>query len=309
MSASPPSTVGAIRAAEVAPPPPVGVCVVRMRWRTHGMKWQFYLCILATIASVFALSLAIPSVLAWVRSMGGGRTEILLATIGTVFVVMAGVIWLWNRYRIWFYSQLVRSLPPDSPAAAFYRGLQIQRRVGGMFTRSARTAWLAQTTERGHVTWLDERLQQWFDGVPRTQNPLEPERIGSFFAQFEVGFGVMACFVAAFNLFAGSWATAAIWGCVGVAMFARLVHQRALFEPVVAGQGWIQRGRIRWTVADSSLIVRMRARNAVVLTFIGPQGTLRLNVSTKKSQGTALRDFWARWTHPHPRPDQQAFDA
>jgi hypothetical protein len=280
-----------------------------MRWRTHGKKWQFYLCILASIGSVFALTLAIPSVLAWVRSIGGGRTEILLATVGTVFIIMSGFIWLWNRYRIWFYRQVVRDLPPGSPGAAYYRGLHLQRRVGGMFMKSARAEWLKQTTECGHVTWLDERLQPWFDGVPRTQNALEPERIGSFFAQFEVGFSVMACLFGALNLFSGSWVAAAFWGCIGLAMLARLMNQRALFEPVVAGQGWIQRGRIRWTASDSSLIVRMRARNAVVLTFIGAQGTLRLNLSTKKSQGTALRDFWARWTHPHPRPDQQAFDA
>ncbi|MBL9140592.1 MAG: hypothetical protein JNK53_01885 [Phycisphaerae bacterium] len=226
-----------------------------------------------------------------------------------MFIFAAAIVWMWSRYTRGFYAGVVASLPMDSPAACFYRAQQIHVRVGGLFRRKARLEWLEQTRASGHVTWVDQRLDSWLANVHRTSNPLEPEPIGTFFAQFEAGFLAMACVMGTLQLFARSWITAGFWFGAAAIMLVRLVKRRALFEPVVAGQGWIQHGTMRWTVADSAAIIRGRPRRQVKVTVIGPQGALRLTLGASAKNSTALREFWARWSHPVPRLDQETYGA
>lgn len=140
---------------------------------------------------------------------------------------------------------------------------------------------------------------------PIIEHPVEPERIGGALVQPEmrmvlIGSGVVAIMAFEFR----GWLLLVFAVAVGSA-FLRLLWRRALFTPVVAGQGWVEHGRARWTVADSVLVVTGQGTPDIRL--VGPQGVLRLRLSMKPEADGQFATLWTRWMHPHPKPDQRAF--
>ena len=58
--------------------------------------------------------------------------------------------------------------------------------------------------------------------------------------------------MAAYFAWSGGVRSPFLWlfGFFAVATLVRLIRRRAVFAPVIAGQGWIEHGSARWTVND-----------------------------------------------------------
>lgn len=196
-----------------------------------------------------------------------------------------------------------------APQAAYLRARAVHQQFRP-FRPSARAALaLREARSTGVVTWVDERLASWFAGAPRTSQPLEPESVGTFMSTFDSSFGTIALVIGGMQMLGRNWLVGIVWTSVGVAFGVRLLLRGGLFEPVVAGQGWVQHGRARWTVEDSSLVITRQSWRTARLSLTGPAGSLRLTLSTREAQAGPLREFWQRWCHPHPRIAQEAFEA
>lgn len=150
---------------------------------------------------------------------------------------------------------------------------------------------------------LEERARRY----DVTDRPVEPERMGG-----PMGPAATAS-VAVFALLSGAmfWiggartSLAYVFAGLAIAALVRLVRRRALFAPVVAGQGWVEHGSARWTVEDSVIFVTgwSNARVRVV----GPAGVLTMTLPT--GRGKELEALWTRWMHPAPDLRQRAFEA
>lgn len=150
---------------------------------------------------------------------------------------------------------------------------------------------------------LEERVRRY----DVTDRPVEPERVGG-----PMGSAATAS-IAVFALLSGAmfWIGGPrtpigyIFGAIAITALFRLLRRRALFAPVVAGQGWIEHGSARWTVEDS-VILATGWSNAKVR-VVGPAGVLTVTLAT--GRGKEFEALWTRWMHPAPDLQQRAFDA
>lgn len=150
---------------------------------------------------------------------------------------------------------------------------------------------------------LEERVQRY----DITDRPVEPERMagaagtGSFVLAtvFAVVAAYQFWFVGARSILPYVFAGAVIMTVV------RLMRRRALFAPIVSGQGWVEHGSARWTTEDS--VIYVTGRSSAHVRVVGPPGVLTMSLAT--GRGKDFEALWTRWMHPAPDLRQRAFDA
>lgn len=228
--------------------------------------------------------------------------------IATMLVIGSAVHFIWRAYQRWEARQMLAGTEPGAPQVALYQAMMKSSLRNGILRFRSRDEWIATARSTGITTWVEKRLESVVRVMERPESPMEPERLGTYWGSLESRFGTVAVALSAFHLLRGNMVAGGVWALVALINLWRLVARGALFEPVVVGQGWVQHGKARWTVDDSVAYLRLRGGN-VQVTFEGPSGMLRTNLPVKPGKTAALVTFWERWTHPHPRLDQTAFDA
>ncbi len=103
----------------------------------------------------------------------------------------------------------------------------------------------------------------------------------------------------------GDWVMAAILGVAAAMVGSQLlkgwgIHVSRANAPVM-GMGVLSdhKGR-RWTVRDSTVYL-YPYQSSIIASIIGPDGYHAMQFHGLDDP--ALRMFWQRWMHPHPRPD------
>jgi len=289
---------------------PPGVRTLRFgKFGRAGMSW-LVLGILATV--VVAAALAIGLITAG-RALRGIPSPWLIGA--TTLLSMLGMLMIAAIWKVVTPLRLRRQLAaarrenPESAELAWLETQQVGAHYSFFMSRGKRTAWVGQAHRHGVQVFMDERVRDWFAQADRTGEMLEPETAASFMAQHEASFGMVAAVMGTMQLVGRNWAPATVWLLIGVFLLARLLVQGRLFEPIVAGQGWLQNGRLRLSSRDTVVTIRKQFSRGVSLTFTSPDGLLRLQLSTQPGKDQALRDLWARWTHPNPQHAQSAYDA
>jgi hypothetical protein len=200
------------------------------------------------------------------------------------------------------------TIPASEPARGFMVAeLQESGPPRDNWTKAKTQRWIRKVRSgsdtRAYLSpWIADRAAKF----ERTDRPLEPEQIDSGMASGGRRLVIYAiiCGFAVWR-FGASSPIVFGFGIGATLLLIRLIRRRALFTPVMVGQGWIQHGVARWTVEDSVLFADGWPNSRVRV--IGPHGVLTMNVNTKRGQN--LECLWMRWMHPHPNLTQQAFDA
>lgn len=297
---------------------PRPVIVPRWRWRVwvHPSTWIRALLTAVLIAGAM---------------IAGGTIVLLIATL------LEDRMRASNPGGYWAVVVLVGGAAVVAVAlAARELSRRLGRRAAAVFAHSiprlepARSFMLAELSEGGppKQDWGTWRSRRWVEQVrdgsdarafvghalaervtryDRTDRPVEPERIGGAmgvrsFSNMVIG----AVFTASFAWLGGPTSIAAIIAAaITVGSAIQAIRRRSLFAPVIAGQGWVQHGSVRWTVEDSILVASglVNARVAIA----GPQGVLELRL--RSARQADLEQLWMRWMHPLPNLAQQAFDA
>lgn len=195
----------------------------------------------------------------------------------------------------------------DMPANARERAWVMTYELGLGLTRKSRLEWVNVARSTGVNTWVLGKYPDSVLKLPRTDQSVEPERIATLGQHPEMFVGIAGLAAGAFSIMTTKQPMpGAIWLAMGAVMVGRTVLRGALFTPFVAGQGWIQHGKARWTVSDS-VVSASTGRNSVRIEIVGPAGRTRVQYSTKPGKNQQLVDFWQRWTHPVPLLTQEAF--
>jgi hypothetical protein len=297
---------------------PACVTVPRWRWRVwvHPASWMlgiFTVVVLGILAAVvvgacFAVSLiAAPN-----ASISQWSTVQQVTIIVTDLAIAAGGIGLAalliRRAAAMAARTFEATIPASEPARGFMVAeLQESGPPRDNWTKAKTQRWIRKVRSgsdtRAYLSpWIADRAAKF----ERTDRPLEPEQIDSGMASGGRRLVIYAiiCGFAVWRF--GAFSPIVIgFGIGATLLLIRLIRRRALFTPVMVGQGWIQHGVARWTVEDSVLFADGWPNSRVRV--IGPHGVLTMNVNTKRGQN--LECLWMRWMHPHPNLTQQAFDA
>jgi hypothetical protein len=289
---------------------PEGVRTLRFsRFRGVGAGWL----VLGIVATV-VVSVALAGGLVYAGRELRGAPAPWLITV-TVLISLIGMSLIAATWKIVTPLRVRRQLVaaqrwhPESTELAWLEAQRLSAHYSFFMSRGKRAAWVEQAHRRGVRVFMDERVSDWFTQAERTSEALEPETAASFMAQHEASFGVVAAMMGTMQLVGRNWAAAAVWILIGVFLLTRLLVRGRLFEPIIAGQGWLQNGRLRLSARDTVVTVRKQFGRTVSLTFTSPEGLLRLQLSMRPGKDQALRDLWARWTHPTPQDDRLAYDA
>lgn len=167
-----------------------------------------------------------------------------------------------------------------------------------------------------NVVIVQRALRVSVDSIPISPEFVEPERLllgtmhrrsKAFF--FQAAMLVFFIWVSVNSALAGDMITLAfiLLGLIGFAiqlLKSYGVHIEEAKSPVM-GMGVLSdhRGR-RWSVVDSCVYLyphRLGFDPLVMAELLGPQGHFTLIFHGPEDP--ALRMFWQRWMHPHPRPD------
>ena len=297
---------------------PACVTVRRWRWRVymHPASWMFgiftmvVICILAAVVAgaCFAVkNIAAPNV-----SISQLSTVQLVTIIVADLVIAAGVFGLAalliRRAAAMTARAFEATIPASEPARGFMVAeLQESGPPRDNWTKAKTKRWIRKVRSGSDTrAYLSPRIADRVAKFERTDRPLEPEQIDSGMASGGRRLVIYAiiCGFAVWRF--GAFSPILFgFGIGAILLLIRLIRRRALFTPVMVGQGWIQHGVVRWTVEDSVLFgdgwLNPRVR------VIGPHGVLTMNVNTKRGQN--FECLWMRWMHPHPNLTQQAFDA
>ena len=200
------------------------------------------------------------------------------------------------------------TIPASEPARGFMVAeLQESGPPRDNWTKAKTQRWIRKVRSGSDTrAYLSPRIADRVAQFERTDRPLEPEQIDSGMASGGRRLVIYAiiCGFAVWRF--GPFSPIVIgFGVGAILLLIRLIRRRALFTPVMVGQGWIQHGVVRWTVEDSVLFADGWLNSRVRV--IGPHGVLTMNVNTKRGQN--FECLWMRWMHPHPNLTQQAFDA
>lgn len=268
---------------------------------------------LGIVVSVI-ISLALAATLVQVSRVlrGAPAPWIFGVSVLCCMLAMPFIVGIWKvvtPLRVRRQLEAARQWNPDSAERAWLEAQRLGVNYSFFMSRGKRAAWVAQARQHGVSIFVDERVSDWFTQAERTSEALEPETAASFMAQHEASFGVVATLMGTLQLVGRNWAAAGVWLPIGVFLLSRLLVRGRLFEPIIAGQGWLQNGRLRLSARDTVVTVRKQFGRTVSLTFTSPDGLLRLQLSMHPGKDQALRDLWARWTHPHPQDGQSAYDA
>jgi hypothetical protein len=297
---------------------PACVTVPRWRWRVyvHPASWMFgmftmvVICILAAViaGACFAVKdIAAPNV-----SISQLSTVQLVTIIVADLVIAAGVFGLAalliRRAAAMTARAFEATIPASEPARGFMVAeLQESGPPRDNWTKAKTKRWIRKVRSGSDTrAYLSPRIADRVAKFERTDRPLEPEQIESGMASGGrlLVIYVIICGFAVWRF--GPFSPIVIgFGVGAILLLIRLIRRRALFTPVMVGQGWIQHGVVRWTVEDSVLFADGWLNSRVRV--IGPHGVLTMNVNTKRGQN--LECLWMRWMHPHPNLTQQAFDA
>lgn len=297
---------------------PACVTVPRWRWRVyvHPASWMlgvFTVVVLGILsAAVIGACIAISFIAAPNASISQWSTVQQVTIIVTDLVIAAGGIGLAALLIRRAAGMAARTFEATIPASEPARGFMVaELQESGPprdnWTKRKTQRWVrkvrSSSDTRAYLSpWIADRAAQF----ERTDRPLEPEQIDSGMAS-----GGRKLFIYTVICGFAVWRFGAFspilfgFGIGAILLLIRLIRRRALFTPVMVGQGWIQHGVVRWT-ADDSVIFADGWPNARVR-VIGPQGVLTMNVNTKRGQN--FECLWMRWMHPHPNLTQQAFDA
>ena len=297
---------------------PQPVIVPRWRWRVwvHPSTWiRALLTVVLMLGAVLAGVTAVVLLAAVLESRmlasnpGGYWAMVVIAGGFALLAVFLVARELSRRLGRRAADSFSHSIPRLEPARSF---MLAELSEGGPPKQSWGTwrsrRWIEQVRQGSDArAFVGQSLAQRVLRYDRTDRPVEPERIGGAmgvrsFANLVTG----AVLTAAFAWFVGPTSTAAIIAAaitVGAAIQA--IRRRSLFAPVIAGQGWVQHGSVRWTTGDSVLVATglVTARVAIV----GPEGVLELRLRSAREGD--LEQLWMRWMHPLPNFAQQAFEA
>lgn len=315
------SVPGAATPSTGAEPPvaafPQPVIVPRWRWRVwvHPASWiRGLLTVLLVVATVIATGVVAAIVMAIIDGLQGRNPAAYWTLAAILGAGSLAVIVAVARYLSWSLGRkmatvFAEGIPRTEPARSYMVAeLSEAGPPKDRWTSWHARRWVEQVRQgsdaRAFVTAaLSERVLRY----DRTERPVEPERIGGPLGAAAVGQLVLgAVLTAAFAALTAPVSLPTILcAAVTVAALVRVVRRRALFSPVVAGQGWVQHGDSRWTAADSVLVATGLVSARVVI--VGPKGVLQLRL--RSARGGDLEQLWIRWMHPLPNLAQQAFDA
>ncbi len=297
---------------------PACVTVPRWRWRVyvHPASWimgVFTVVVLGILtATVVGAFFAVSFIAAPNASISQWSTVQQVTIIVTDLVIAAGgfglAALLIRRAAAMAARAFEATIPASEPARGFMVAeLQESGPPRDNWTKSKTKRWIRKVRSgsdtRAYLSpWIADRAAKF----ERTDRPLEPEQIGDGMASGgrTLFIYTVMCVFAAWRF--GAFSPLVIGFGVGpILLLIRLIRRRALFTPVMVGQGWVQHGVVRWTTDDSVMIADGWPNSRVRV--IGPQGVLTMRVSTKR--GNDFESLWMRWMHPHPNLTQQAFDA
>lgn len=297
---------------------PACVTVPRWRWRVyvHPASWMlgvFTVIVLGLmVAAVIAACFAVSSALGPNTPFSQWSTMQQVIVIATDLVITCGGIGLAALFGRRAAAMAARTFEATIPASELARGFMVaELQESGPprdnWTKRKTQRWIRKVRSASDTrAYLSPRIADRVAKFERTDRPLEPEQIDSGMASGGRRLVVYAiiCGFAVWRF--GAFSPIVIgFGVGAILLLIRLIRRRALFTPVMVGQGWVQHGIVRWT-ADDSVIFADGWPNSRVR-VIGPQGVLTMNVNTKRGQN--LECLWLRWMHPHPNLTQQAFDA
>ena len=297
---------------------PACVTVPRWRWRVyvHPASWMLgvFTVIVAglMVAAMIAACFAVSFVLGPNTPFSQWSTMQQVIVIVTDLVIVCGGIGLAALFIRRAAGMAARTFEATIPASEPARGFMVaELQESGPprdnWTKAKTQRWIRKVRSGSDTrAYLSPRIADRVAQFERTDRPLEPEQIDSGMASGGRRLVIYAiiCGFAVWRF--GPFSPIVIgFGVGAILLLIRLIRRRALFTPVMVGQGWIQHGVVRWTVEDSVLFgdgwLNSRVR------VIGPHGVLTMNVNTKRGQN--FECLWMRWMHPHPNLTQQAFDA
>jgi len=297
---------------------PACVTVPRWRWRVyvHPASWMLgvftVIVVGLMVAAVIAACFAVSFVLAPNTPFSQWSTMQQVIVIVTDLVIVAGGIGLAALFIRRAAGMAARTFEATIPASEPARGFMVaELQESGPprdnWTKRKTQRWIRKVRSASTTrAYLSPRIADRAAKFERTDRPLEPEQIDSGMASGgrKLVVYAMICGFAVWRF--GAFSPILFgFGIGAVLLLIRLIRRRALFTPVMVGQGWIQHGVVRWTVEDSVLFADGWPNSRVRV--IGPQGVLTMNVNTKRGQN--FECLWMRWMHPHPNLTQQAFDA
>lgn len=107
----------------------------------------------------------------------------------------------------------------------------------------------------------------------------------------------------------GDWIIAALVAAAGAVVASQIlkswgIHLSQAGAPVVGMGVFSDRKGRRWTVRDSVAYLypwKAGFQSSIILALLGPDGYHAMQFHGLDDP--ALRMFWQRWMHPHPRPD------
>lgn len=304
----------------LAPPlaEPSFVVVPLWLWRVylHPASWAFSMiamisCIVAAMLSI-AIAVGTWAALDDLAFGAWGVREGAIAFVAIGGIVTACVFAI-RAILKWSALRCARSFEPTIPLSEPARGLMLAELLESGPPKDNWSAARAQrwtNVVRSRSTariFLTRRLEERAVRYDRTDRPVEPERVGAPTGSNNFGTALWFGGIAAYFAWSGGVRSPLLWmfGFFAVATLVRLIRRRAVFAPVIAGQGWIEHGSARWTVNDS-VIVATGWSNARVR-VVGPPGVLSLQLQT--GRGKDFEALWMRWMHPAPNLEQRAFDA
>ena len=302
---------------------PSFVVVPRWRWRVylHPASWALSVlamigCVVTAITSI-AIALGALAVIDEARFEGRaggawGAWEWIISFV-VIGCIVAACIFAIRAILQWSARRCATSFEPTIPVSEPARGFMVaELRESGPpkdnWSAARARRWTNEVRSRCDARiYLTRRLEERAVRYDRTDRPVEPERVGAPTGSNNFGTALFFGGMAAYFAWSGGVRSPFLWlfGFFAVATLVRLIRRRAVFAPVIAGQGWIEHGSARWTVNDS-VIVATGWSNARVR-VVGPPGVLSLLVQT--GRGKDFEALWMRWMHPAPNLEQRAFDA
>lgn len=299
-------------------PAPTFVSVPAWRWRAyvHPPTWVvgvlalmgFTLVALAGVAAVAACIGTVGSFAgepwgagAWAAIVGGAG-----AIVAAAALACRGIgRWASRRTAAYFASVI--------PEQELARGLMLaELRESGPprdgWSGAHATRWVEEVRRHSRARifvsrGLEERVRRY----DVTDRPVEPERMGGPMGPAATASVAVFALLAGIMFWIGGTRTpmAYVFAGLAIAALVRLARRRALFAPVVAGQGWIEHGSARWTVEDS--VILATGWSTAKVRAVGPAGVLTVTLPT--GRGKEFEALWTRWMHPAPDLRQRAFDA
>ncbi|MFG0329878.1 MAG: hypothetical protein ACF8PN_08275 [Phycisphaerales bacterium] len=157
---------------------------------------------------------------------------------------------------------------------------------------------------------IEEKYEVGVRGIPRIEGLLEPEPIGSLGDRRKLWSDLVSLVFVTFVVASCSlnWWIGAPYlvGLVGATLaIARVARAKGFdFFPQktpIAGPGGLADPRGRVWSAPHALTLITRQSGALQVDLIAGPDRIRLTYSSPKDPGFVT--FWARWSHPHPRPE------